>query len=92
MLTRNGNQSFYNAFYKAFVIKLFQILSPVLIFISHDNTIETSLISTKCRLSKFCKVDAWSKVLLFTAETSFSIRFFFNIPEISAQFQKPTKY
>ena len=82
----------YNAFYKAPAIKPFQILSPVLTSISHENTIETSLTSKKCRLAKFCKVDAWSQVLLFTGETSFSSQFFLNIPTISAQIQKPTKY
>ena len=87
----------YNAFYKAFIIKPFQILSPVLISIFHEdtiheNTIETSLTLEKCRQAKFCMVDAWNQVLLFTGETSFSSRFFFNIPEISTQIQKPTKY
>ena len=60
--------------------------------ISHENTIETSLTSKKCHLAKFCKLDTWSRALLFPGETSFSSRFFFNIPEISAQIQKPTKY
>ena len=50
--------SFYNAFYTAFVIKPFQILSPVLISVSQENTIETSLTSKKCCLVKFCQVDA----------------------------------
>ena len=59
---------------------------------SHENTIEGSLTSKKCRLAKFCKVDAWSQALLFTGETSFSSRFFFNIPEISSQIQKATKH
>ena len=85
-------KSFYNAFYKAFVIKPFPILSPVLTSISHENTIETSLTSKKCHPAKFCKVDAWSKALLFTGETGFPSRFFFNIAETSAQIQKPTKY
>ena len=44
------------------------------------------------RLAKFCKVDAWSQALLFTGEASFSSRFFLNIPEMSAQIKKPTKY
>ena len=44
------------------------------------------------RLAKFCKVDAWSQALLFTGEASFSSRFFLNIPEMSAQVKKPTKY
>ena len=79
-------------FCKAFLIKPFPILSPVLISISHENTVETLLTSKKCRLAKFCKVDAWSKALLFTGETSFSSQFFFNIPETSTQIQKPTKY
>ena len=84
-------QCFYKVFYKAFVNKPFQILSLVLISISHENTIETSLSLKKCHLAKFCKIDAWSQALLFTGETSFFSRFFFNIPEISAQIQKPTK-
>ena len=54
--------------YEAFVIKPFKILSPVLISISHENTIVTSLTATKCHLAKFCKVDAWSQALLFTGE------------------------
>ena len=52
--------------YKASVIKPFQILSSVLIFTSHENTIQTSLTSKKSRLAKFCKVEAWSQALLFT--------------------------
>ena len=60
--------------------------------ISHENTIEASLTSKKHRLAKFCKVDAWSKALLFTGETSFSSRFFFNIPEICVQIKKTTQY
>ena len=60
--------------------------------ISHENTIKTSLTSTKCHLAKFCKVDARSKALLFTGETSFSGQFFFMIPEIPTQIKKPTKY
>ena len=43
---------------------------------------ETSLTSKKCCVAKFCKVDAWSLALRFTGETSFSNRFFFNIPKI----------
>ena len=66
-------------------MKPFQIVSPVLISISHESTIETSLTSKKFRLAKFCKAYAWSHALLFTGETSFFCRFFFNIPEISAQ-------
>ena len=62
-----------------------------LISISHENTIETLLKSEKCPLAKFCEVDAWSQALLLTRETSFSSRLFFNIPDISAQIQKPTK-
>ena len=69
-------------------MKPFPILSPVLISISHENTIETSLTSKKSRLAKFCKEDAWSKALLFTGETSFTSRFFFNISETSTQIQK----
>ena len=45
-------------FYKSFEITPFQILSPVLMCISHENTIETSLTSKKGRLAKFCKVEA----------------------------------
>ena len=73
-------------------MKPYQILFSVFIAISHENTIEPSLRSEKCRLAKFCKVDAWSQALFFTGETRFSRRFFLNIPEISAQIQKPTKY
>ena len=58
------------------MIKSFQILSPVLMLICHENTIETSLTSKKCCVAKFCKVDAWSPALFFTGETSFSICFF----------------
>ena len=63
--------------YKSFVITPFQILSPVLMCISHENTIETSLTSKKGRLAKFCKVEAWSQALLFTGEANFSSWFFF---------------
>ena len=73
-------------------MKPFQILSLLFISISHKNTIETSLRSKKCRLAKFCKVDARSQAVLFTRETNFSGRFFFNVPEIFAQIQKLTKY
>ena len=66
--------------------------SPILTSISRENVIETPLTSKKRRQAKFCLVDAWSQALLFTGETSFSSRFFFNNPEISAQIQKPTKY
>ena len=45
-------------------IKLFQILSPILISISHENRIETSLASKKCRLAKIIKVDASGSSLL----------------------------
>ena len=69
-----------------------QILFPVLISISHENTIETSLKSTKYRIAKLFKIEAWSQGLLFTRETSFFSWFFFNIPEISPQTQKLTKY
>ena len=58
--------------------KPFQILSPVLISVSHGNTIETSLRSKKCHLAKFCKLDACSQGLLFTIKTNFSSLFFFN--------------
>ena len=54
--------------YEAFVIKPFKILSPVLISISHENTIVTSLTAKKCHLAKFCKVDTWSQAPLFTGE------------------------
>ena len=47
-------------FYKAFVIKPFQILSPVLISISSENIIEIPLTSKKRRQAKSCLVDAWS--------------------------------
>ena len=71
-------KSFYKAFimlfYRVFVIKLFQILSTVLI-LSLENTTETLLTSEKCRLTKLCKVDAWSQALLFTGETSFLFGF-----------------
>ena len=70
---------------------LISVTAP-LISISHENTTETSLTSKKCRLAKFCKVDARRNVLLFTGEQSFSSRFFFNIPVISAKIQIPTKY
>ena len=43
---------------QTFVFKTFQIKSPVLTSLSHENAIESSLISKKCRLAKFCKVDA----------------------------------
>ena len=52
--------NFYKAFYKAFVIKPFQILSPVLKSISRENIIEIPLTSQKRRQTKFCLVDAWS--------------------------------
>ena len=43
---------------QAFVFQTFQIVSPVLTFVFHENTIETSLTWNKCHLAKFCKVDA----------------------------------
>ena len=53
--------NFYKAFYKAFVIKPFQIYSPpILTFISRENIIEIPLTSEKRRQAKFCSVDAWS--------------------------------
>ena len=79
-------------FIKLFLVELFSMFSPVLISISHENAIETSLASEKCYLAKFCDVDAWSQSLLFTGETSFSSRLLFNIPETSTQIQKSTKY
>ena len=42
---------------QAFVFKTFNIF-PVSTSLSHEITIETPLISKKCRLAKFCKVDA----------------------------------
>ena len=54
-----------------FAIEPFQILSPVLRSISHENTIKISLRSKKCNIAKFCKVDAWSQALLFMGETNF---------------------
>ena len=71
--------------------KPFQIISPVLISISHGNTIETSLTSRKCRLAKFCKLDAWSQGILFTEKEIFLVDFSL-IPEIFAHIQNPTKY
>ena len=69
---------------------LMSVTAP-LISISRENTTETSLTSKKCRLAIFCKLDAWRNVLLFTGEPSFWSRFFFNIREISAKIQIPTK-
>ena len=43
---------------QAFVFKTLNIFSPVSTSLSHEITIENPLISTKCRLAKFCKVDA----------------------------------
>ena len=86
MAFTNHYKPFLKFSYKAFVIKPFQILFPVLI----GNTIET-LTSKKCCVAKFCKV-VWCKAFFFTGETSFSSQFFFNIPEISAKIQKPAKY
>ena len=43
---------------QAFVFKTFNIFSPVSRSLSHEITIETTLISTKCRLAKFCRVHA----------------------------------
>ena len=48
------------AFYKAFVIKPFQILSSVLTSISRENIIEIPLTSKKRRQAKSGWVDAWS--------------------------------
>ena len=66
------------------MIKFFQILSPVLMLISHENTIETSLTLKKRCVAKFCKVDVWSQALLFTLEKQVFLFGFFNIPKISA--------
>ena len=68
------------------------MLSPVVMLISHENTIETSLTSKKYRLAKFCKVDACSQVLLSMGETSFSSCFSYHIPKIFVQTEEPTKY
>ena len=77
----NYYKPFLKSFFKAFIIKPFQILSPVLIYIFRENRYQaTSLTSKKCRLAKFCKVDAWSQALLFTGETSFSSRFSLTFP------------
>ena len=43
---------------QAFVFKTFNIFSPVSRSLSHEITIETTLISTKYRLAKFCRVHA----------------------------------
>ena len=48
--------------------------------------------SKKCHQAKFFLVDAWSQMLLFTEETSFSSQFFVNITKRSVQIQNPTKY
>ena len=77
---------------EAFVFKTFYIFSPVSTSLSLEITIETPLTSKECRLAKFCKVDASSQALQFTGEASFSSRFFFNIPKISANVKKPTEY
>ena len=53
MAFTNHYKPFLKFSYKAFVIKTFQILSPVLI----GNAIE-KLTSKKCCVAKFCKV-AW---------------------------------
>ena len=68
------------------------MLSPVLTSIFSENIVESLLASKKHRQAKFCLVDAWSLALLFTGETSFSSRIFFNNPEIFAQIHKLTKY
>ena len=62
-------------------MKPFQILSPILTYISLENIIETSLTSRKYHPVKFIRVDAWSQALLFTNETSFSSRFFLTFPK-----------
>ena len=43
---------------QAFVFKTFNIFSPVSRSLSHEITIETTLISTKYRQAKFCRVHA----------------------------------
>ena len=65
---------------QAFVFKTFHIFSPVSTSLSHEITIETPLTSKKCRQAKFCLIDAWSKALFFTGETSFSSRFSLTFP------------
>ena len=56
---KKKKKSFY-VFYEAFVIKPFQILCLVSMYISRENTIGTSFTSEKCLLAKFCQVDPWS--------------------------------
>ena len=92
ILWGRGPRKINTPFYKAFVIKPFQILCPVLTSISRENIIEIPLTSKKRQQAKFCLVDAWSKAFLFTGEISFSSRFFFSNPEIYTQIPKPTKY
>ena len=84
--------SFYKAFYKAYVIKSFQIYSP-----PFNNYVSWKYI----RDSVDFKETPAGKTLLgkcvelgtsFTGETSFSSQFFFNNPEISAQIEKLAKY
>ena len=67
-------------FYKAFVIKPFHILSPILRSISHKNTIDTSLTSKKCHLAKFCKVDAGFKRLFLREKQVFLVGFTLTFP------------
>ena len=83
---------FFQFFYLEFSPEESVILFTILISISHENTIDIPLPSKKRRQAKFCLVDVWRQVFLFTGETSFSIHFFFNIPGISVQIQKPTKF
>ena len=70
----------YKSFYKAFVFKSFQILSPVLISISHENTIEIPLTSEKRHQAKFCLVHARSQALLFTGKQVFLVGFSLRFP------------
>ena len=58
-----------------------------LIFISHENTIINKNF-VDIRESKILQGRCIEPRLLFTGETSFSSRFFFNIREISAQIKK----
>ena len=60
---------------QAFVFKPFQIVSPILTSISHENAAGIPLTSKKYHLAKFCKVYTWNQELLFTGKTSFSLTF-----------------
>ena len=56
----NFHNAFIKFFNKAFVIKLFQVLSPILTSISRENIIEIPLTLKKHCQAKFCLVDAWN--------------------------------